>query len=231
MAPTELSRRRVPFGGHQFAEYVLAAALIGVGIHSGGRPALVLVVGGAAIGVLPLVSKGRLALVHLVPKRLHLILDLVLAVCFAFSPLLYLHNLQVIPIILSEAVAVLLVRMSLTTMHSAVPAVAAVPAPVEAPPSATPTGFDMPLSDTPAGARTTAGAGTTAGGTTAASGVPAAAASAAMAGRLVGTALAKARDSGAPLAAARGLGRVTGHARRLGRAARASRSSPDRPQP
>src|SRR5271165_5800552 len=115
MAAKAASRRQVPFGGHQIAEYAISAALIAVGIHMNGRPAAVLVIGGAAIGAFALVSKGPLAAARLVPRRLHLSFDLVLAVAFALSPLLYLHNLQLIPIILSEAVALLLVRMSLTT--------------------------------------------------------------------------------------------------------------------
>jgi hypothetical protein len=49
---------------------------------------------------------------------------------------------------------------------------------------------------------------------------------AATAGRVLGTAVARARSSGAPLASARSLGRATGHARRLGRAARAAKAVP-----
>ena len=109
------SRRQVPFGGHQLAEYALAAALVVVGMHLGGRPAIVLAVAGAVVGAFAFVSQGPLAAVRIIPRRLHVYLDLVLAAGFAASPLLYLHNLQIIPIVLSEAVAVLLVRMSLTT--------------------------------------------------------------------------------------------------------------------
>ena len=115
MASPELSRRQVPFGGHQLAEYTIAAALFGVGIHVSGRPEFVLIAGGGVIGALAFVTKGPLAAVKLLPKRLHLSLDLVVAALFAISPLLYLHDLQIIPIILCEAVAVLLVRMSFTT--------------------------------------------------------------------------------------------------------------------
>ena len=115
MASPKLSRRQVPFGGHQLAEYTIAAALFGVGIHVSGRPEFVLIAGGGVIGALAFVTKGPLAAVKLLPKRLHLSLDLVVAALFAISPLLYLHDLQIIPIILCEAVAVLLVRMSFTT--------------------------------------------------------------------------------------------------------------------
>ena len=115
MASAGSSRRQVPFGGHQLAEYALAAALVVVGLHLGGRPAVILAVAGAVIGVFAFISQGRLAALRMIPRRVHVYLDLVLAAGFAASPLLYLHNLQIIPIVLSEAVAVLLVRMSFTT--------------------------------------------------------------------------------------------------------------------
>ena len=115
MASAGSSRRQVPFGGHQLAEYALAAALIVVGLHLGGRPAVILAVAGAVIGVFAFISQGPLAALRIIPRRVHVYLDLVLAAGFAASPLLYLHNLQIIPIVLSEAVAVLLVRMSFTT--------------------------------------------------------------------------------------------------------------------
>lgn len=169
-------------------------------MHLGGRPAVVLVVAGAVIGAFALVSKGPLAALRIIPRRLHVYLDLVLAAGFAASPLLYLHNLQIIPIVLSEAIAVLLVRMSLTTEI-------------------------VPRARQPRRSRVTsasvADAATPAGGSDAVS------AAAVVAGRVVGTAVAKVRGSDAPLIAARSLGRVTGHARRLGRAARAAKAPPD----
>jgi len=112
---TEPVRRRVPFAGHQLAEYALAAALFGVGVHSTGRPALTLMVGGGLLAVLAAVSTGSLAVASLVSRRAHVVIDLVLAALFALSPLAWIHDLQVIPIVLLEAVAVLLVRMSFTT--------------------------------------------------------------------------------------------------------------------
>ncbi len=115
MASPGSSRRQVPFGGHQLAEYALAAALVVVGLHLGGRPAVILAVAGAVIGAFAFISQGPLAALRIIPRRLHVYLDLVLAAGFAASPLLYLHNLQIIAIVLSEAVAVLLVRMSFTT--------------------------------------------------------------------------------------------------------------------
>ena len=195
------SRRQVPFGGHQLAEYALAAALVVVGVHMGGRPALVLVVAGAVVGAFAFVTKGPLAALRIIPKRLHVYLDLVLAAAFAASPLLYLHDFQIIAVILSEAVAVLLVRMSLTTEI--------VPRP-------------CPSRRRAAGAANASGPS---GGSDAVSTV------AATAGRVVGTAMAKVRGSDAPLVAARGLGRATGHARRLGRAARATKATADPSQP
>jgi len=202
MASVGSSRRQVPFGGHQLAEYALAAALVVVGVHLGGRPAVVLAVAGAVVGAFTFVSKGPLAALRIIPRRLHVYLDLVLAAGFAVSPLLYLHDLQIIAIVLSEAIAVLLVRMSLTTEIVPRPRASRHPA--------------------PAGA---ANAPSSSGSSGAVSAV------AATAGRVVGTAVAKARGSDAPRLAVRSLGRATGQARRLARAARETKATRDSSQP
>ena len=202
MASVGSSRRQVPFGGHQLAEYALAAALVVVGVHLGGRPAVVLAVAGAVVGAFTFVSKGPLAALRIIPRRLHVYLDLVLAAGFAVSPLLYLHDLQIIAIVLSEAIAVLLVRMSLTTEIVPRPRASRHPA--------------------PAGA---ANASRSSGSSDAVSAV------AATAGRVVGTAVAKARGSDAPMVAVRSLGRATGRARRLARAARETKATRDSSQP
>jgi len=202
MASVGSSRRQVPFGGHQLAEYALAAALVVVGVHLGGRPAVVLAVAGAVVGAFTFVSKGPLAALRIIPRRLHVYLDLVLAAGFAVSPLLYLHDLQIIAIVLSEAIAVLLVRMSLTTEIVPRPRASRHPA--------------------PAGA---ANAPSSSGSSGAVSAV------AATAGRVVGTVVAKARGSDAPRVAVRSLGRATGQARRLARAARETKATRDSSQP
>jgi hypothetical protein len=242
MPPSDLSRRQVPFGGHQLAEYTLAAALVAVGVHLNGRPEFVLIAGGGAVGALSLVTKAPLAAARLLPKRLHLHLDLVLAAGFAVSPVFYLHNLQVIPIILCEAVAVLLVRMSFTTEIVPPPRPERIGPPSRAARLGAllsqrgasgrraPVGTAAPGSPSTTGAAEEKAPGSdrvaSAVTSTSASRADAAAAVAATAGRVVGTAVAKARNSGAPSAAARGLGRATGHARRIGRAARSARSVP-----
>ncbi|MGO9964264.1 MAG: hypothetical protein ACLPUG_12670 [Acidimicrobiales bacterium] len=200
MASVGSSRRQVPFGGHQLAEYALAAALVVVGVHLGGRPAVVLAVAGAVVGAFAFVSKGPLAALRIIPRQLHVYLDLVLAAGFAVSPLLYLHDLQIIPIVLSEAIAVLLVRMSFTTEIVPRPRASRHPAPTSA-------------------------ATSSSGSSDAVSTV------AATAGRVVGTAVAKARGSDAPRVAVRSLGRATGQARRLARAARATKAARDSSQP
>jgi hypothetical protein len=202
MASVGSSRRQVPFGGHQLAEYALAAALVVVGVHLGGRPAVVLAVAGAVVGAFTFVSKGPLAALRIIPRRLHVYLDLVLAAGFAVSPLLYLHDLQIIAIVLSEAIAVLLVRMSLTTEIVPRPRASRHPA--------------------PAGA---ANAPSSSGSSGAVSAV------AATAGRVVGTVVAKARGSDAPRVAVRSLGRATGQARRLARAARETKATRNSSQP
>ena len=214
MAPDGLPRRHVPFGGHQVAEYALAAALAVVGLHLTGRPELVLVVSGGVLALFAIVSKGPLAAWRVVPRRVHLYLDLPLAACFALSPVLYVPSFPLIPIIISEAVAVVLVRMSLTTE------IVARPRPER-------------------GARRST-AGGSLGGAGANDPSPsggnvespdAVVVAAATAGRILGTAVKKARGSSAPFTAARGLGRATGHARRIGRAAAASKPAPAAPGP
>lgn len=183
MAPSASSRRQVPFWGHQLAEYALAAALVVIGAHVSGRSELVLLVSGGVLAVLAAFTKGPLGAVHLIGKRLHVVLDLFVAAALFACPVFYLPHLPLIPIVISEATAVVVVRMSFTTEL--------VPPP-----------------------RPQAGAGNLG------SGAPRAAPTTAeTAGRLLGTAVGRARRSQAPLTAARGLGRMTGHARRLGRAA------------
>ena len=199
MASGESSRRHASFLAHQVAEYALAVALVVVGLHMTGRTELVLVASGGVLVLLSVMSKGSLAAWKLIPRRVHLVIDLVLAVCFAISPVLYLPGYPAIPIVITEAVAVVLVRMSLTTEI--------VPSP--RPEKGAPREQAAPGHPSPG-----AGSSSTA---------------AASAGRLFGTAVARARESRAPLNAARGLGRATGHARRLGRAAAEAKTASNAP--
>lgn len=235
------SRRRVGFGGHQLAEYCLAAAVAVVGLHLSGRSELVLVTAGGVLGASALVSKGPLAAWRIVPRRLHLYVDLLLAGCFALSPLVYLPGLPVIPIVISEAVAFVLVRMSLTTEIVPRPRPEssgkdtwarkagrlAASRPQAA--SSASSRSQSPVQSTARPADGSVGPAAASSRPPRENGQDAVTAAAATAGRLFGTAVAKARDSGAPLAAARGLGRATGHARRIGRAAAATKTASSAP--
>ena len=169
MASGESSRRHATFLAHQVAEYALAVALVVVGLHMTGRTELVLVASGGVLVLLSVMSKGSLAAWKIIPRRVHLVIDLVLAVCFALSPVLYLPGYPAIPIVISEAVAVVLVRMSLAT--EIVPS----PRPEKGVPR-----------EQAAPARPSPGAGSSS-------------TAAASAGRLFGTAVARARESRAPL--------------------------------
>ncbi|MGA3354008.1 MAG: hypothetical protein ABSD85_12610 [Acidimicrobiales bacterium] len=212
MASAGSSRRHVGFGGHQFAEYALAAAVAVVGLHLNGRSELVLAVAGGVLALSAITSNGPLAAWRVVPRRVHLYFDLLVAACFALSPLLYLPSLPLIPIVIGEAVAVVLVRMSLTTEIVARPRPERGAKPTGAGTAGSITGAALPGNSRPDGPPSDTGdVISIAAGT---------------AGRILGSAVAKARDSGAPLAAARGLGRVTGHARRLGRATAAGKAGP-----
>ena len=198
MASGGSSRRHATFLAHQIAEYALAVALVVVGLHMSGRDELVLVGSGGVLVLLSVTSQGSLAAWKVIPRRLHLVIDLVLAACFALSPLLYLPGYPAIPIVISEAVAVVLVRMSRTTE------LVSSPRPERG-----------ALRQRALPARQSHGGGSSS--------------AAASAGRLFGTAVARARESRAPLNAARGLGRATGHARRLGRAAAAGKTAQNEP--
>jgi hypothetical protein len=217
----ERARRRVPFGGHQLTEYVLAAALVAVGIHLGGRPATVLIALGATMAVWAFVAKGSLGVLKVVPRKAHLYLDLVLAAGFACSPVAYLHHPEVLAIALSEAVALLLVRMSLTT--EAVPR----PRPSQATRGAA-YGLGGRFAGRPLEAEAPAEATSESEHGEATRSAPApvseiAGTVATAAGRTLGMAVAKARESDAGTVAARRLGRATGSLRRLGRDVRDSR--------
>jgi hypothetical protein len=183
-------------------------------LHLTGRPELVLVVAGGVLALVAVTSKGPLAAWRIVPRKLHLYLDLPLAACVGLSPLVYLPSFPLIPIIISEAVAFVLVRMSLMT---------------EINPRPRPQRGGRRASSAPGSTYRAGGGGAGVEGTIRAP--DAVTLAAGTAGRLFGTAVKKARGSGAPLAAARGLGRATGHARRVGRAAAAGKPTANAPQP
>jgi pyruvate/2-oxoglutarate dehydrogenase complex dihydrolipoamide acyltransferase (E2) component len=210
VGPGDSGRRRVPYLGHQLAEYVIAAALIGIGVHATREPKAVICSIAGALALFALVSGPPLGIFKLVGRRLHLIGDLVFAAAIALSPLLYLHDAQPIPIVVSLAVALVLVRMSLSTEIVSKPRGVRGAAPTPAPAARAPVQAPAPA---PAPAASAAGS------------MSAGEAAAAAAGRSVARVVALAKQSDVPTAAARSLGRATGHARRIGRAAKAARAA------
>ena len=63
------ARRRVPFLGHQIAEYVVAIALIAVGFHTTGGAEIALAAAGVLLLLLNVVTKGRVSAIGLLSRR------------------------------------------------------------------------------------------------------------------------------------------------------------------
>jgi hypothetical protein len=115
------SRRRVPFFGHQIAEYVVAIALIAVGFHLSGGAEASLLTAGFLLAVLNIVTKGPLGAFPWLSRAAHHAGDVVVAALLAVAPVFAHRYLHVWGIVLSEAVAVLIVWMERATRYTAPP--------------------------------------------------------------------------------------------------------------
>ncbi len=177
--------RFIPYPAHELAEYILGAGLIVLGFHSSGRMSYVLEGSGGLWVLLGLLTRARLAIVKVIGRRLHEVLDLLLAAALALSPIEVRHHLDWIAVGVAEAVALIFVRMTLWTVRE-VPAVA----PDGAPPVPLPA--DSALSPRVGTAARAAGRAT---------------------GRA--TEAARSRSGPAAAKGARNLGRAAGTARRL----------------
>lgn len=111
------ARRSVPFVYHEVAEYVVAAALLAVGIHVSGGTQLLLLTVGAAMFVLGALTSGRLGAVELISRRVHHLGDLVLAGLLALSPAVLYHHLHLAGSVAAEAVALVLLRIERSTRY------------------------------------------------------------------------------------------------------------------
>jgi hypothetical protein len=96
---------------------VLALALAGMALHAVGPMAGLALAGAAALGLLALLTHGPLGISELVGRRLHHTVDLVLVAFLAVSPLIAHSHLDVSGVILVEAAAVVLLRVSLGTVY------------------------------------------------------------------------------------------------------------------
>jgi hypothetical protein len=114
-APTPGRRRPIPFGLHQIVEYLLAVVLVVLSVHIGGSD--LLLIGGIAFGLLALTARGPFGLLRLCPARLHGILDVVVAVALALSPLVRPLRPGIVSIVVIEVVAVAWLRVSMLTRY------------------------------------------------------------------------------------------------------------------
>ncbi len=108
-------RRYIPFGAHQGVEYIMAILLAGVAIHLSGDMEWALLGGALAIFLLSFLTKAPLGGGRIVAMKVHLVLDLAIAVGLALSPLIATSGVDATGIITAEATAVLLARMSTLT--------------------------------------------------------------------------------------------------------------------
>ena len=111
------ARRRVPFLGHQVAEYVVAIALIAVGFHLSGGAETALAAAGILLLVLNVVTVGRLSAVGLLSRRAHHIGDFVVAAVLIVVPIFEYSRLHVAGVALAEGVAILVLWIERSTLY------------------------------------------------------------------------------------------------------------------
>ncbi len=109
--------RWVPFGAHQAVEYLVAALLVETALHLNGRPQLTLLCAAGTTFAVAFLSEGSLGLLHLLPPRLHRLLDAVVIAALALSPIAYWRNLSLAPVLATEASAILLARVATLTRY------------------------------------------------------------------------------------------------------------------
>jgi len=81
-----VAKRFIPFALHQAAELFLAILLIVVGIHTSGPSQVFLIVGGAFLVVLAVLSDGPLAAWELLSRRTHRVADWIAIGVLALLP-------------------------------------------------------------------------------------------------------------------------------------------------
>ncbi|MDA8296034.1 MAG: hypothetical protein M0004_05500 [Actinomycetota bacterium] len=116
-----MSRRRVAFFGHTVAEYVIAAALVVSGFHANGPIADELIAAGVLLVVLNAVTRGPLGALRLLSRRAHHVADGVVILALALGPLAELGHLHVLGLLVSEVVALVLLRIERTTRYADLP--------------------------------------------------------------------------------------------------------------
>ena len=115
MDSAEAGRRHVPYLWHQVAEYLVAAAFAVIALHANGQVEAVMLACSGLLVLSTLLSGPPFGALRVFPPRAHLALDVFVAAAFALSPLLYLRHLSPIPVVVSEAAAIALLRLSFMT--------------------------------------------------------------------------------------------------------------------
>jgi len=109
--------RRVPFLGHQVAEYAVAVALVAVGFHLNGGAELTLVAAGIVLIVLNLFTIGPLGAVSWLNRRAHHGGDLVIVAALIVAPFFAYGTLHLWGIVLSECLAALILWVERATRY------------------------------------------------------------------------------------------------------------------
>ena len=154
-----MARRFIPFALHQAAELLLAILLIVVGIHTSGPSQVFLIVGGAFLVVLAVLSDGPLAAWELLSRRAHRVADWIGIAVLALLPAV--PGRTLLSAFLLEGSALALWRLAASTRFEPRP-VRARPAPSRAP-TAPPTSAGLPPAADLALRRTARKAGIAAG--------------------------------------------------------------------
>jgi hypothetical protein len=126
--------RFVAFWAHQAADYFFGAGLIVFASHASGGMVYALEAGGAAWCLLNALTKGPAGLVRILGRRVHAVLDVLLAVGMGISPLLVYHHLDWVAVGFTEAVVLVQLRLATWTAYDGSaarvgPAAVAAPAP------------------------------------------------------------------------------------------------------
>lgn len=111
------SSRRVSFVLHEVAEYVVAAALVAVGTRASGATELLLVVAGAALLLVGVVTDGKLGALSWLSRRTHHVADLAIVVALALSPAAFFAELHLVGTAVAELVALVLLRVERGTLY------------------------------------------------------------------------------------------------------------------
>jgi len=119
--PAKESRRQVSFVLHEVADYIVAAALIAVGIHVSGSAQMLLVAVGVAVIVLGALSVGKLGAFSVLSRRAHHWGDLAIIAVLVLSPIPLHRQLHVTGSVLAVVIALVLLRIERGTIYQDTP--------------------------------------------------------------------------------------------------------------